>query len=286
MRKFNIRQIVVLVVLLALFIAAYSTALSFYFNEGAQRSSEFSSSSTSPDNVTAITYVTGIDPIKGEMINRTEFQPSGSISAGDNFTLAQDLNIFVTNSGGKQEHDYKKGKVMNAIDAAVAFTSTRPTDYPFDVHTANFEVLVTATASEETIIPLNMNFSAAMPGFNIDAIENKASEGIPNYFSVDITIGRSTTTRIFAIFIMAAMWIVSLSVLFMTWVIFTRRRKMETTIFTFISTLIFALPAVRNIQPGIPPIGTLSDFIAFFWAEIMAIACLLVVVYCWLRKDP
>jgi hypothetical protein len=283
-RRINILQVLLAVGVLVLFVGAYVASLNFYFNEGAQRSSAFTSGSEDPNNISAITYITGVDPIKGEMSARTEFSPNGNISNEDNFTLSRDVNVFLTNSGGKQEHEYKKGKPMNPIDAVVSFNNTRPTDYPFDVHTANFEVVV--TGNEDGVIPLNIDFSAAVPGFNIDAVENKVSAGLPNYFSVDVRVSRSTTTKIFSIFIMGAMWIVSLSVMFMTWVIFTRRRKMETVIFTFVSTLIFALPAVRNIQPGVPPIGALSDFIAFFWAEVIAIVCLLIVVYCWLRPDP
>jgi hypothetical protein len=33
--------------------------------------------------------------------------------------------------------------------------------------------------------------------------------------------------------------------------------------------LLFAFAIVRNAQPGTPPIGTYSDFISFFWAEVI-----------------
>ena len=36
--------------------------------------------------------------------------------------------------------------------------------------------------------------------------------------------------------------------------------------------LIFALPTIRNCQPGIPPIGTVTDIGCFFWVELIAIS--------------
>jgi hypothetical protein len=41
---------------------------------------------------------------------------------------------------------------------------------------------------------------------------------------------------------------------------------------------------VRNAQPGAPPIGTFSDFISFFWAEVFIALCLVILVFTWLLR--
>jgi hypothetical protein len=46
----------------------------------------------------------------------------------------------------------------------------------------------------------------------------------------------------------------------------------------------FAFAAVRNAQPGTPPIGTYSDFISFFWAEVIIALCLIILVFTWLLR--
>ncbi|NKB17610.1 MAG: DUF4436 family protein [Pseudanabaena sp. CRU_2_10] len=48
--------------------------------------------------------------------------------------------------------------------------------------------------------------------------------------------------------------------------------------------LLFALPAVRNIQPGIPPVGTLTDFLSFFWAEALIATAVVIMFYCWFTR--
>ena len=47
-------------------------------------------------------------------------------------------------------------------------------------------------------------------------------------------------------------------------------------------SLIFGLPALRNIQPGIPPQGTLGDSLAFVWSEIAAAASAVALIVHWL----
>jgi hypothetical protein len=49
-------------------------------------------------------------------------------------------------------------------------------------------------------------------------------------------------------------------------------------------SLIFGLPALRNIQPGVPPPGTFGDTIAFTWAEIAAAASAIALIVHWLFR--
>jgi hypothetical protein len=49
-------------------------------------------------------------------------------------------------------------------------------------------------------------------------------------------------------------------------------------------SLIFGLPALRNIQPGIPPPGTFGDSVAFTWAEIAAAASAVALIAHWLFR--
>ena len=40
----------------------------------------------------------------------------------------------------------------------------------------------------------------------------------------------------------------------------------------FAMALIFGLPALRNIQPYVPPVGVLGDYFSFIWAELLVAA--------------
>jgi len=50
--------------------------------------------------------------------------------------------------------------------------------------------------------------------------------------------------------------------------------------------LIFALPTLRNVQPGAPPVGSYSDVIGFFWNVGLAAMAAVGISTVWLiRKD-
>jgi hypothetical protein len=50
--------------------------------------------------------------------------------------------------------------------------------------------------------------------------------------------------------------------------------------------LIFGLPALRNVQPGVPPIGAVCDYISFIWAELIVAASALIVAWAWILRNP
>ncbi len=43
--------------------------------------------------------------------------------------------------------------------------------------------------------------------------------------------------------------------------------------------LIFGLPALRNVQPGVPPVGAFSDYITFIWAELIVAVSAVITVW-------
>jgi len=50
--------------------------------------------------------------------------------------------------------------------------------------------------------------------------------------------------------------------------------------------LIFALPALRNVQPGIPTAGAYADVVGFFWnVGLVAIAAVNISITWLIRKD-
>lgn len=139
-----------------------------------------------------------------------------------------------------------------------------------------------STPSVEEEVPLAVDFYGSIPGMKIEAA--KSADSDESYVGVEMKIGRSSTVRFFSLFIMALMWGAAIAVLFLVLSVILRGRKIEVGMFSFLSALLFALVAVRNSQPGVPPIGVFSDFAAFFWAEVILALCLLAIVFTWLLR--
>ncbi|MFE7526531.1 DUF4436 family protein [Kitasatospora sp. NPDC057542] len=104
----------------------------------------------------------------------------------------------------------------------------------------------------------------------------KQSEG----FGIAVTerISRSRSTFILAWFMMAAMWALALSALVAAWLIVRRRRGIVRPALGWMAATLFALVGMRNAAPGNPPIGSLLDHAAFFWAELLVAVGLTMVV--------
>jgi Domain of unknown function (DUF4436) len=51
-------------------------------------------------------------------------------------------------------------------------------------------------------------------------------------------------------------------------------------------SLIFGLPALRNVQPGVPSVRALSDYVSFIWPELIVAVSAVVTVRTWLLRSP
>lgn len=134
----------------------------------------------------------------------------------------------------------------------------------------------------EVSVAVAVDFYGSIPGFSIHAAKNQ--ESTEDYVALDMKISRSSTVIFFSMFITVLMWGVTIAVLVLTLSVMLRGRKIEIGMFSFLAALLFAFAAVRNSQPGVPPIGTYSDFIAFFWAEVIIALCLLLIIFTWLLR--
>jgi hypothetical protein len=137
-------------------------------------------------------------------------------------------------------------------------------------------------AASEDEIAIGVDFVGSIPGFKIDAA--KAKESTEDYVGIDMTIARASTTKFFSFFVMIMMWGLTIGVILLTLSVVLRGRKVELAMFSFTAALLFAFAAVRNAQPGTPPIGTYSDFISFFWAEVIIALCLILLVLTWVLR--
>jgi hypothetical protein len=139
-----------------------------------------------------------------------------------------------------------------------------------------------ADAADKEDVSVAVDFYGSLPGMKIEAAKTK--ESTDDYVGIDMTISRSSTVIFFSMFIAFLMWGATIGVLLLVLSVTLRGRKIEVGMFSFLSALLFAMVAVRNSQPGVPPIGTYSDFISFFWAEVILALCLMTILFTWLLR--
>jgi uncharacterized protein DUF4436 len=288
--KTSKKALVIGIVLLLVFAAAYAFVLTVYKSEGENRAAVLApNEKIGNDRIDASARIVTADPMKGDISIRLTFTPHGSFLSADGVTLSHDLLLDINAGAGKHAYEFKKGKRMDPVEAIVEMFDGEPMDYPFDKHQAELSFYfepagATAATEPDKSIPVAIQLSGSVSGLRIDA--EYAKEHKDDHVVVDLDLARASTTIFFSTFIMAAMWALTLGVVFLVFRVLAGHRKIEIGMFSFLGALLFAFPALRNSQPGTPPIGTLSDFLAFFWAEVMIALSLLSVVLTWLIRGP
>ena len=323
--KWSIKDIIIAVAVIIVFIVGLVLVLNIYKSEGEKRSAAVSDlGNKDPNHIEVDVTLISIDANKGDMVARLEFVPKGIYTKDDGHTLARDVKLFTNGANGKQETDFGKGKRMNPMEVTVSMFNGLVTDYPFDKHNAYLEMYFlpgkeekkasetqkpaepapTPAAASETEgeeakkeeakktdaaenddddeIPIGVDFVGTVSGFKIEAA--KAKESTNDYVGIEMSVSRAATTKFFSFFVMIMMWGLTIAVLLLTLSVVVRGRKVELAMFSFTAALLFAFATVRNAQPGTPPIGTYSDFISFFWAEVIIALSLVALVFTWLLR--
>jgi hypothetical protein len=305
----TVKVMIAAAVLLVVFGVAFVLVLRSYTKEDESRAAVVSDAEAKdPDYVEVSVKIVSVDPIKGDAVARIEFEPHGSLTTDEGVTVARDLKLYVNSANGKQEHDFSKGKRMNPIETVVDMYDGQVMDYPFDSHKAQLTLAFIAPAPKENkqagaatraeddsagapaeepgdeAVPVTVELYGSVAGLKMEA--KKSSDSTPEFVTIDLDISRASTARFFSLFIMTAMWALTVAVLLLTLFVAFGNRKIELAMFSFLGALLFAFPALRNSQPGTPPIGTLGDFIAFFWAEVIIALCLLALLALWLYRKP
>ena len=88
----------------------------------------------------------------------------------------------------------------------------------------------------------------------------------------------------FARLIVALQWLLALSASIVTISVVIWKRKAELALFTWMTAMLFALPPMRNIMVGAPPIGIYVDFLGFLCCEGIVACSLASVVATWLIR--
>jgi hypothetical protein len=77
----------------------------------------------------------------------------------------------------------------------------------------------------------------------------------------------------------------ALSVLAMVFKATTSGPKVDLVPLSICIALIFGLPALRNVEPGVPAVGALGDYVAFIWAEIIVGLSAIMIKWTWLLRS-
>lgn len=269
--------------LLALAATVAIVAINFHA-EGDRSVTNYAAGDVKAGHLAIDARVVTVDPVKGEMVVRLQFAPQGDLLSGDGFSPTKDLILNTSGAAGKSVINFKKGERMNPSD--IILDTVGPiADYPFDEHDADLILILHAPSSKGDAenIPFNLVYSGNVEGYRIEEFDEAAPS--PGFLALDVHVSRSSSARLFAVFIMVLEWLLALSAAAVVFV-WIRGRRIEVTMFGWMGALLFALVPLRSAMPSVPPVGVLSDFLSFFWAEGVVAVSLVAAVSTWVMRRP
>ncbi len=142
-------------------------------------------------------------------------------------------------------------------------------------------------------VPLVVGGNAQLSGLrcalgrNFDASGKRELPQIgAGFFHVTIEIQRSPTVMMFAVFVMTLQWLMAAGAWLVALEVVIGGRNPDSPMFSWMTAMLFALPPMRNIMVGVPPIGVYADYLAFLWCEAIIALSLSAVVLAWLVRRP
>jgi hypothetical protein len=293
-------------------------------DEGKRRSLQLRDDTDAADHVAMSVLVTGVNPATQELTVQIGLRPQGAL-AQDEVTPAVDLRLLTNNVRSQQEFDFPKGKRMNRIEAVFPLNGelnkypldhynttlwllmTTPTQkiqqktpqiikdstLPQTIgvpETTQSEasqgdhLAVGATELQQsTIVPLTIALSASTPGIKFNG--NVSRESSLKVTGIELQIRRADNVIAVSILLMVLMIGLAMSLLGMVLKDMTSGSKVDLVPLSISISLIFGLPALRNVQPGVPPVGAFGDYLSFIWAEIIVGTSAIILIWTWLLRS-
>ncbi|KAI8894798.1 hypothetical protein BC833DRAFT_603555 [Globomyces pollinis-pini] len=171
--------------------------------------------------------------------------------------------------------------IIPQISFPVTTYQATPNNYPFDFYSVNVTVRAKQTSTLSPL-PVGIGFAGGMTGWTVHVDMYDVKDNV----QLAISLYRSPTIILFSLFIMTIMWALSITVMILSLSVWYRDRKIEPPTIAFTGSLLFALPAIRNIQPGAPQIGCIADTASFFWCMGLVVISMLMNMWNYIEKNP
>jgi Domain of unknown function (DUF4436) len=256
------RKLLLLSVLLFLYFVLLLRSL----NEGSRRSLQLRDDTDVADHIVISALVTAVGPATQELTAQISLRPQGTL-AQDEVTPAVDLKLLTNNVRSQQQFDFPKGKRMNRIEAVFPLNGEL-NKYPFDRYATTLWFLVITPARKKQ--PQTSN----TPGSSL------------NFTGIELKMRRADNVISVSILLMILMIGLAMSLLAMVFKATTSGPKVDLVPLSLSISLIFGLPALRNVQPGVPPVGAFGDYVSFIWAEIIVGVSTIIIIWTWLLRLP
>lgn len=283
----SLKQRLLAVLSAVIVLSAWLEVQHVYEREARPVSHTFSLEATqNPSWVETFISLVDFNALHGELTVRLAFDPQGEIVR--NGALTVPMTTYVNASRGNGETVYQKGDLTAVSEVTIGMTDGEAGDYPFDTHRGTIFVVAGTPDKDRAVngLPMAVHVDSQIPGFAIDVQQVQTSQKRDGRTFVQVTITRSLSVRLFAIFLMGLMLLLAFTAARVVLAYHIDGRLPEVNLFGWLASMLFALVPLRNAMPGAPPVGARCDYQSFFWAEVAIALALLFLVRIFLQRRP
>lgn len=153
---------------------------------------------------------------------------------------------------------------------------------PIEKPPAQDTLVGTAALASQTLVPVSLDLSASIPGFKFEGVAEKSA--LDDVTRIQLTVRRADTVIVTSVGIQVMMLCLSLSMLAMVLYGTIQGKESALAPLSISAALIFGLPALRDTQPGVPPLGVFTDFVSYLWAELIVAASTIIAIWTWIAR--
>jgi hypothetical protein len=195
----------------------------------------------------------------------------------------RDLILLITHDQTVEEVKLAAGAHAASSTFEVDLNDGSVIDYPFDSFVARLGVqLMDGKASLN--LPARITVWEGVLGYNLHTTSQPGAD--PNDVQLAIAISRGGAIVLLALCAYGVMLVLGFCAVVMGVLTFINVRPPETGLIGSLAAFAFALPVLRGILPGSPPLGVSADMWVFLWAEMVNVVALALVVFKWAHAGP
>lgn len=153
-------------------------------------------------------------------------------------------------------------------------------DAPVPISTA-LEIGASDLTKSEPVT-INENFVASITGVRFEG--QVTEDDTYKLVRTSVVMRRARNVVAVSIVVMSVMFILAISVMMMALRVAASPDAINLLPLSLCVTLIFGLPALRNIQPGVPGVGALGDYLSFIWAEFIVTTSAIGLAWTWIVR--
>ena len=145
--------------------------------------------------------------------------------------------------------------------------------YPYDNYEIAFATRASTTVGDDVDvdIPTTSSVFFMVPGWHYQASDtgNVATADSVVVGSVD----RAGSTKMVAVLMLVLMVALAIIAVMVVQSTATGKMRLELSVASWITAMLFALLPIRGFLPGDPPVGSWIDVLVFFWVEATIMVC-------------